>query len=170
MERPPGPPGPRRGENMPPPGISGHRPTRSQEEALKARRAQGPRGPAQANSPQRRPPPNRRPRRNSESSLIDFDARPLTEEEKRMIESKRREGDRQRREVREAREGKEGREGRDNRDGRENREGKDRSKTGERNKSGRPSRRMDIIDQLDATSIYGTGRKYQEAHICFLLA
>lgn len=34
------------------------------------------------------------------------------------------------------------------------RDGKDRSR------SGKPSRRLDIIDQLDATSIYGTGRKW----------
>lgn len=134
MERPPAPPGSlgpsRRGENVPPPpGQSSHRPSRSQEEALKARRAQGgPRGPGPANSPQRRAPPGRRPRRNSESSVLDFDARPLTEEEKKMIEAKRREGERQRREAR------------------------------EKSKAGRPSRRMDIIDQLDATSIYGTGR------------
>jgi hypothetical protein len=28
-----------------------------------------------------------------------------------------------------------------------------------KDKSGRPSRRLDLIDQLDATSIYGTGCK-----------
>lgn len=107
----------------PPPPDGQHRPTRSQEEALRARRMQapGPSRPHQNNSPQRKPPPQRRPRRNSESSVADFE---LTEEEKRMIEAKRRE----------------------KRNG-----GKERSK------SGRPSRRMDIIDQLDATSIYGTG-------------
>ena len=69
----------------------------------------------------------RRQRRNSDSSVMDFDARPITEEEKKMIEAKRRERERQRR------------------------EGKGKSK------SGKPSRRLDIIDQLDATSIYGTG-------------
>ncbi|KAL6409434.1 hypothetical protein AUP68_05808 [Ilyonectria robusta] len=124
MDRPP----PRRGDKpqAPPDGV--HRPTRSQEEALRARRMQAGGAPRPSpNSPQRKPQ-QRRPRRNSESSVLDFDAQPLTEEEKRMIEAKRRERDRQRRG-----------------------EGKEKSK------SGRPSRRMDIIDQLDATSIYGTG-------------
>lgn len=32
-----------------------------------------------------------------------------------------------------------------------------------RSKSGRPSRRMDIIDQLDATGIYGNGSVYSPA-------
>lgn len=124
MDRPP----PRRGDKpqAPPDGV--HRPTRSQEEALRARRMQAGGAPRPSpNSPQRKPQ-QRRPRRNSESSVLDFDAQPLTEEEKRMIEAKRRERERQRRG-----------------------DGKEKSK------SGRPSRRMDIIDQLDATSIYGTG-------------
>jgi hypothetical protein len=34
---------------------------------------------------------------------------------------------------------------------------RDRRERGDKEKSSRPSRRMDIIDQLDATSIYGTG-------------
>lgn len=54
-----------------------------------------------------------------------------------MIEEKRREREKQRRA--------------ETREGRESRDGKDKTK------SGRPSRRIDIIDQLDATSIYGTG-------------
>lgn len=82
-----------------------------------------------------------------------------------MIEAKRRE--RRRAEAREAaardgkapegssREGK-AREGKP-RDGSENRDGLPRKP---RDKSHRPSRRMDIIDQLDATSIYGTGRMF----------
>ncbi|KAH6604116.1 hypothetical protein Trco_007562 [Trichoderma cornu-damae] len=101
---------------------SRHRPTRSQEEALRARKPP-PKTTAQPSllddSPPRKPA-QRRPRRNSDSSVMDFDAKSLTAEEKRMIEAKRRE----------------------------------RSK---RDKASRPSRRMDIIDQLDATSIYGTG-------------
>jgi hypothetical protein len=52
---------------------------------------------------------------------MDFDAKSLTAEEKKMIEAKRRE--------------------------------RTKGKT-------RPSRKMDIIDQLDATSIYGTGCMY----------
>ncbi|KAK7422336.1 hypothetical protein QQZ08_009558 [Neonectria magnoliae] len=125
MDRPP----PRRGDSGQPPPDGRHRPTPSQEDAIRARRVQAPGAARPApNSPQRKAP--RRPRRNSESSVMDFDAQPLTEEEKRMIEAKRRE--RQRR-------GGGG-------------DSKERA-----TKSGRPSRRMDIIDQLDATSIYGTG-------------
>ncbi|KAM5346544.1 hypothetical protein ACJ41O_009549 [Fusarium nematophilum] len=143
MDRPP----PRRGDNPPPAPNGSHRPTGSQEEALRARRMQGPGPRPQPNSPQRRPPP-RRVRRNSESSLMDFDARPLTDEEKRMIEAaRRRDHERQRRG-----DGKE----RSDRD-RGDRDRGDRGERGDKNKSGRPSRRMDIIDQLDATSIYGTG-------------
>ncbi|OLN96587.1 Protein PAL1 [Colletotrichum chlorophyti] len=129
--RPPGPPG---RENVPPgrrgPPPPGHRPTRSQEEAMRQRRnMQGNSGSSRPGgapaSPQRRPQ-ERRPRRNSDSSvLIDFE-KPLTEEEKKAKEARRRERERR------AREGKD----------------KDPKK---------PSRRLDIIDQLDATSIYGTG-------------
>ncbi|GAW15509.1 hypothetical protein ANO14919_049210 [Xylariales sp. No.14919] len=114
--------GPPRGENIPPQGrgppSSSHRPTRSQEEALKARRTQGgtngtkPTG----GSPQRRPEP--RLRRNSDSSVME---KPATDEERRIREMRQR--DRERR----------------------HRDGK-----------GRP-KKLDIIDQLDATSIYGTG-------------
>lgn len=64
---------------------------------------------------------------------MDFDIKPITDEERKMIEEKRREKDRGRR---------------------EGRDGK------EKGRSSRPSRRLDIIDQLDATSIYGTGCKY----------
>lgn len=113
-------------------------------------------------SPSRRPPPQqRRPRRNSESSVLDFDAKPLTEEEKQIIAARRRENQREGRgrPEGEARVGRDKRDDREKREGRERREpprdGKPRSKTG--GGSGRPSRRMDIIDQLDATSIYGHG-------------
>lgn len=82
-----------------------------------------------------------------------------------MIAAKRRERERSRlrKEARAAAEGHEGREDRDKKESgdkaesrgdRERRDGKS-----SRAKSGRPSRRMDIIDQLDATSIYGTGRE-----------
>ncbi|KAI0805510.1 Pal1 cell morphology protein-domain-containing protein [Xylaria sp. FL0064] len=113
--------GPPRGENIPPQGrgpSSSHRPTRSQEEALRARKMQ-----AGANgnkptggSPQRRAEP--RLRRNSDSSVME---KPITDEERRMREMRHR--DRERR----------------------HRDGKNRPK------------KLDIIDQLDATSIYGTG-------------
>lgn len=75
------------------------------------------------NSPQKRSM-DRKPRRNSESSVIE-----LTEEEKKQKELRRRERERRYREGK----GKE--------------------------KSGKPSRKLDLIDQLDATSIYGTGCK-----------
>ncbi|KAJ4133171.1 hypothetical protein NW754_015982 [Fusarium falciforme] len=140
-----------------------HRPTRSQEEALRARRMQGPGPRPQPNSPQRRPPP-RRVRRNSESSLMDFDARPLTDEEKRMIEAaRRREAERQRRGDGKERGDKGDRDRdrdreRDRDRDRERDRDRDRERDrGDRSKPSRPSRRMDIIDQLDATSIYGTG-------------
>ncbi|KAF4998157.1 hypothetical protein FGRMN_3361 [Fusarium graminum] len=146
---PPNAPPPRRGENGPPQ-DGNHRPTRSQEEALRARRQPGPGSRPQPTSPQRRGPP-RRPRRNSESSLVDFDARPITEEEKRMIEAARRRKYEQQRRG----EGKE----RSDRSDRERERGDrpERSERGDKDKSSRPSRKMDIIDQLDATSIYGTG-------------
>lgn len=145
-------------------------PTKPVDEAPSARK--GPtlppaaRRPGAAASPSRRPAPQRRPRRNSDSSVLDFDSMPLTEEEKRII-ARRRERERQKREGRdttaaapataatdkaETRDRREGRE----REGRE-REGRDREGKS-RSKSGRPNRRVDIIDQLDATGIYGTGR------------
>ncbi|KAI5861089.1 Pal1-domain-containing protein [Durotheca rogersii] len=125
MNRPPG--APPRGENNPPRGrgptsSSSHRPTRSQEEALRARRAHGTGNGEKLidiGSPKRTA--DRRPRRNSDSSVIE---KPLTEEEKKARELKRKEGERR------------------------HRDGKDKSRGG---------RKLDIIDQLDATSIYGTG-------------
>ncbi|KAK3898519.1 protein PAL1 [Staphylotrichum tortipilum] len=133
----PPPPGGRRGppapyrDGAPPPNRRGpppnHRPTRSQEEALRARRENGDRGdkPDPSRSPQRRP--ERRPRRNSDSSIMDAD-KSMTEEEKKQRDARRRERERER-----------------ERRHRENRDKKP------------PTRRLDIIDQLDATSIYGTG-------------
>ncbi|KAL7795915.1 Pal1 cell morphology domain-containing protein [Trichoderma ceciliae] len=99
---------------------SKHRPSRSQEEALRARKPppKTTTRPSLLDDSPPRKPVQRRARRNSDSSVMDFDAKSLTAEEKKMIEAKRRE----------------------------------RSKG-----KSRPSRKMDIIDQLDATSIYGTG-------------
>lgn len=109
-----------------------HRPTRSQEEQLRARKPPPPGSKAPAPKPTTRPsllddspprkPSQRRPRRNSDSSVMDFDSKTLTAEEKRIIEARRRQHS--------------------------------------KSKSTRPSRKMDIIDQLDATSIYGTGCSY----------
>ncbi|KAL5317457.1 hypothetical protein ACEPPN_014552 [Leptodophora sp. 'Broadleaf-Isolate-01'] len=138
------PPYTARGENVPPRGpprgSSGHRPSRSQEEAMRARRIAGGSSiskpaPLQQeldifadpvdSSTARRLDSNRRVRRNSESSVVD--RKPLDpEEEKKRQERKRRE----RRERRE-------------------REGKDPKR--------KPDRKLDIIDKLDVTSIYGTG-------------
>ncbi|KAL2144493.1 hypothetical protein VTI28DRAFT_8998 [Corynascus sepedonium] len=120
-----GPPPPNR-EGVPPPNRRGpppnHRPTRSQEEALRARKMQEKDGrPDPSRSPQRRQ--ERRPRRNSDSSLMDAD-KSMTEEERKQREMRRRERERRHRE----------------------------------NRDKKPvSRKIDIIDQLDATSIYGTG-------------
>ncbi|KAL2161382.1 hypothetical protein VTH06DRAFT_8605 [Thermothelomyces fergusii] len=135
--KPPPPPPP--GRRGPPPplsqrdGVAGpnrrpppptHRPTRSQEEALRARKTQEREGrPDPSRSPQRRQ--ERRPRRNSDSSIIDAN---MTEEERRQRELRRRERERERE--------------------RRHREHRDKKPV---------SRKLDIIDQLDATSIYGTG-------------
>ncbi|KAK8070936.1 hypothetical protein PG997_011139 [Apiospora hydei] len=72
--------------------------------------------------------PERRPRRNSDTSIMDS---PLTEEERKLIETRRRERERRHREKKE-----------------EGKEVKDPTKK---------PKRLDLIDQLDATSIYGTG-------------
>jgi hypothetical protein len=131
-----------RGENVPPRGPPGHRPSRSQEEAMRARRAAGGSGsssskprpngeldifadPSEASSSRR--PEGRRMRRNSDSSVAD--RKPLDpEEEKKRQERRRRERERRHRE----------------------RDAKD-------PKSRKPDRKLDIIDKLDVTSIYGTG-------------
>ncbi|KAG6035680.1 hypothetical protein E4U41_005961 [Claviceps citrina] len=138
---------------------STHRPTKSQEEALRAKKPMP--GPRAEPSPHRRPPPQRRPRRNSESSVMDFNALPITPEEMKMIEAKRLRDRQREKAAREARQPREAREAREAREGREGREGLEaRGKEPahkSRSKSGRPSKRMDLIDQLDATSIYGTG-------------
>jgi len=125
-----------RSENLPPRGPPGHRPSRSQEEAIRARRA------ATGSSSRARPSgeldifadpiescpkksDQRRGRRNSESSVQEKSGKLLDpEEEKKRQERKRRE-----------------RKYREHKDGR----------------SKKPDRKLDIIDQLDATSIYGTG-------------
>ncbi len=111
-----------------------HRPSRSTEEEQRARA--GPRGPSKLKelnifaSPERSE--NRRPRRNSESSMVDKGS--LTaEEEKRRLE-KRRERDLR---------GKDGKQ----RDGRPG-------------VKPRKAQGLDLIDKLDVTGIYGPGRVY----------
>ena len=147
MRPPPPPPGKSlpnipRSENVPPRGSGhGHRPSRSQEEAMRARRlaANGSKSkPSQEldifadpeeDMPKKSSDP-RRVRRNSDSSVIDKLQKPLSpEEEKARQERRRRDRERRHRE-------------RASKDG-----GKPR----------KPDRKLDIIDQLDATSIYGTG-------------
>jgi len=127
-----------RQENIPPRGPpTTHRPTRSQEQAMRQRGPPGssrPRPPTGeldifADSAAPRESTERRRRRNSDSSLME--RKPLNPEE----EKKRHERRRQERKQREG----------------------DASKDP---KVKKPSRKLDIIDQLDATSIYGTGRKY----------
>lgn len=78
-------------------------------------------------SPHRRP--DRRPRRNSESSIASGD-KILTEEEKKARDARRRERERRHRE---------------------------RESSSSKDKPPKSNKRMDIIDQLDATSIFGTG-------------
>ena len=134
-----------RGENVPPRGASGHRPSRSQEEAMRARRgAPGsiskprPTGDLDifadpSEGPSSRRSEGRRLRRNSDSSVAD--RKPLDpEEEKRRQERRRRERERRHRE-------------RDSKDP----------------KSKKPDRKLDIIDKLDVTSIYGTGCKFSRS-------
>ncbi|KAI9056024.1 hypothetical protein LZ554_000956 [Drepanopeziza brunnea f. sp. 'monogermtubi'] len=134
------PPYTTRGENIPPRGASknppGHRPSRSEEEAMRARRLAGGSksrpmlreeldifaDPADS-SPGRRSD-SRRPRRNSDSSVM---SKPMDSEEERRRQERRR---RERRERRD-------------------REAKDPKR--------KPDRKLDIIDKLDVTSIYGTG-------------
>lgn len=128
-----------RGENVPPRAPIGHRPSRSQEEAMRARRA----APGSSSRPVKpsgeldifadptestKKSDGRRVRRNSESSIMERSAKLLDpEEEKKRQERRRRE--------------------------RRHREGS--SKDG--SKSKKPDRKLDIIDKLDVTSIYGTG-------------
>ena len=75
-------------------------------------------------------------RRNSDSSVADRHGKPLTEEERKRRERRHRE--------REARH-------------REHRDGKGRHPS---SKSKKPGHRLDTIDKLDVTSIYGTGCKF----------
>lgn len=139
-----------RPENLKP-GFSRHRPTKSQEDALRTRRI--PNGPSRTRpsneldifadpsesarrsgdrsrqAGEKSEPRERRPRRNSDTSILE--RKPLDpEEEKKRQERRRRERERRRRE-----------------DGGKDKDGKPK----------KPSRKLDVIDQLDATSIYGTG-------------
>ena len=135
---------PPRSENYPPKlpnGISGHHPSRSQEDAkyrpYASRRPQGPQGPQGPQHDIFADPPDagrsyRRPtRRNSDSSIASKHLSP--EEEAR----------RRHRKAREAR----------HRD----RENKGRPPP---SRSGKSNRRIDLIDSLDVTSIHGIGSEW----------
>ncbi len=131
---------PLRSENLPPRtrnGITGHQPSRSQEESnQRPRTGAKPRGPELdifADPPSPEQQRNRaRMRRNSDSSINSRIASP--EDERKRRERHRRE--------REAR----------------HRDGKGRPPTSSRSK--KPNKKLDIIDSLDVTSIFGTGGKY----------
>ena len=124
-----------RGENVPPRGPPGHRPTRSQEEAMRARKAAASSGSRSRPTgeldifadPSESPKKSdaRRIRRNSESSVAD--RKPLDPEEEKKRQERRR------------------------------RERRHREREGSSSKSRKPDRKLDIIDKLDVTSIYGTG-------------
>ncbi|KAL8845952.1 MAG: hypothetical protein Q9221_008914 [Calogaya cf. arnoldii] len=127
-----------RPENVPPgiqhrPGPPVHRPSRSEEEQRRLRTGPKPRAAPHASDVFADPPePRRRLRRNSDSSIA---SRSLgSEEDRRRRERRQKEKD-----AREAR-----------RDGRSKQHGAS-------PRSKKPNERLDIIDSLDVTSIYGTG-------------
>ncbi|KAL8759653.1 MAG: hypothetical protein Q9199_000614 [Rusavskia elegans] len=129
---------PLRPENVPP-GIQHrlgppvHRPSRSEEEQRRLRTGAKSRGAQQASDVFADPPePRRRLRRNSDSSIA---SRTLGSEEDR----RRRERRQKERDAREAR-----------------KDGKSKEQ-GASSRSKKPNQRIDIIDSLDVTSIYGTG-------------
>ena len=131
---------PARPENVPPAkrfGPSSHQVSRSQEmEQQRLRNGGKPRGPQALDifADPADTSKTLRPRRNSESSLVDKSGKMSSDDEKRRRERRRRD-----RETR-------------HRDGRPRAHGSSTTK--------KPSRKLDIIDQLDVTSIYGTGCKW----------
>ncbi|KAL9041413.1 MAG: hypothetical protein Q9180_001297 [Flavoplaca navasiana] len=129
---------PLRPENVPPnaqhrPGPPIHRPSRSEEEQRSLRTGAKPRGAPPVSDIFADPSePRRRLRRNSDSSIA---SRTLGSEEDR----RRRERRLKERDAREAR-----------------KDGKPKQ-NGASSRSKKPNQRLDIIDSLDVTSIYGTG-------------
>ncbi|RAL66029.1 hypothetical protein DID88_005690 [Monilinia fructigena] len=118
-------------ENIPPGRSSGHRPMRSQEEAMRARRANG--KPSSSRPPRKEEEldifadpndsPKRRVRRNSDTSIMERKPKLLDpEDERRRIEKEKRH--------------------------------RDRKRAQDKTKKKAP---LDVIDQLDATSIFGIG-------------
>ncbi|APA11876.1 hypothetical protein sscle_08g066460 [Sclerotinia sclerotiorum 1980 UF-70] len=117
-------------ENIPPGRPSGHRPMRSQEETMRARR---PAGKPSSSKPRKEEEldifadpsdsPKRRARRNSDTSIMDRKPRLLDpEDERRRLEKEKRH--------------------------------RDRKRAQDKTKKKAP---LDVIDQLDATSIFGIG-------------
>ena len=132
MRRPENVP-PRTDRRMPPPG---HRPSRSRDDDERRRR--GP--PRQKTSdqldifadPSEPTPRSRRPRRNSDTSVVDRNSKSLeTEEERRRRKQKEREARR-----------------------------RDPTRQSSTRPKG-PKGHLDVIDKLDVTSIFGTGGKSQ---------
>ena len=125
---------PARAENMPPP--MKHRPSRSHEEEHRLRSGGKPRGSDQILDIFADPPQegkrDARPRRNSDSSLADHNGKPLDPEEERRRRERR---------LRETR----------------HRDSKGRPIPSPSARGQKPTRRLDVIDKLDVTSIYGTG-------------
>lgn len=134
-----------RKENQVPRGPPTHRPSRSQEQTNGIKRVPVPNGgngisrPRQEEldifadgngGPQVRSP-ERRVRRNSDSSVMD----------RKSIDDEKRKQERRRRKEREAQDLKDGKVPK------------------------KPSRKLDIIDQLDATSIFGTGCEYNSRDV-----
>ena len=136
-------PRPRRPENIPPArkfGPSSHQASKSHEDEQRRLRYGGkPRAPNTldvfADPPDGRR--TRRPRRNSDSSLVDKNEKRASSTERKREWARK--ADAERRQLREAQ-----------RDGITPR-------PVTASKASKPSKRLDIIDQLDVTSIYGTG-------------
>ena len=137
---------------MPPTPRNGHRTTRSQEEEQQSggRRVRGLDDTLDIFAdpqPVRRPPGQHRPRRNSDSSVADRQSKSLDPEtEKRRRERRHRE--RAHGQV----------------------DSKGRPVPSSSSKSKKPNHRLDVIDKLDVTSIFGTGGKnsLQAPHECVL--
>lgn len=121
-------------ENIPPGRPSGHRPMRSQEEAMRARRAAA--KPSLSSRPREEEvldifadpndSPRQRARRNSDTSIMERKPKLLDpEDQRRRLEKEKRH--------------------------------RDRKRAAEKAKKKAP---LDVIDQLDATSIFGIGSKF----------
>ncbi|KAG0651660.1 Pears and lemons 1 [Hyphodiscus hymeniophilus] len=124
-----------RSENEPPRPPPGHRPTRSQEEAMRARRA------AASSESKSRPTgeldifadPSESPKKSDARRIRRNSESSIAERKLLSPEEEKKRQERKRRER------------------------KHREREGSTSKSKKPDRKLDIIDKLDVTSIYGTG-------------